>query len=344
MKLRNDYKPLRNQWLMFLMLFVLAWAANWSFGQERFKMEKKDFQAFKLAKQIFQKGQQYFLKEKMDRAESDVGQTHPELKKAVLKAMEEPEAVIVLKSGEKIKGSIQSETGSKLVVKGNIEIKKDNIESINRQEGAHRAQPVLAEKREEPKETGIEEEPGEVSPQKKTFLRRFLGKIRRRQNFYFKLNLNYLQPQDSEYKEVYGSWTIFQEMKAAYRMTEKLSFWLGYGKISGKTTIPILEEEAESSQKYLSFGLGYTGKITKKFSYNIDFGLVSARYTEAAMGEEVGDSVLGFRCDGGLCFNISKLFFTDFSVRYIYAASSVSNNVSVKTGGIGAGIGLGVKF
>jgi hypothetical protein len=127
-------------------------------------------------------------------------------------------------------------------------------------------------------------------------------------------------------------------------MTTKLAFWLRYGELSGDAYLPILEEDAESSQTYVSFGLGYRSRIKGKFSYILDLGLMNSRYLERAMGEEVEESALGFRVDGGIRFDFSKWFFADFTVSFLYATSSVLGDESVGIGGLGAGFGVGVKF
>lgn len=286
----------------------------------------------------------------LNRAETEVGQTHPDLKDAVLKAMKAPEtgdkAVIVLKSGEKINGSIQTDAGGKLVVKGNIEIDKSNIASINRPEAAPRSEAATAPPAK--KKTGVSVpaavEPADTASTESSLFVRLFGTFNRGRSFSVKINYNYLQPKDVEFRDAYGNWSGFPELRIGYRLTTKVAFWLRYGEITGEVYLPIVEENAESSQTYVSFGLGFRGRLKGKVSYMLDLGLLNSRYLERAMGEEVEDSALGFRVDGGFRYDFSKWFFADLTLSYLSANSSVLDNDSIGIGGMGGGFGLGVKF
>jgi hypothetical protein len=289
----------------------------------------------------------------LNRAETEVGQSYPRLKEALSKAMKAPgkgeEAVIVLKSGEKIKGAILSDLGTKVVVKGNIEISKENIASIKHLPTASeiKTEPETRDapgKKKEAGETPAAVEPGETVTEKKNLFVRLFGKFNRKRSFSIKLNFNYMQPRDVEFRDIYGSWFGFPEVRIGYRMTQKLVFWFRYGELTGDAYLPVLEEDAESSQTYISFGLGYRSRIKGKFSYTLELGLLNSRYLERAMGEEITDSALGFRLDGGFRFDFSKLFFADLTVSFLYATSSVLGDESVGIGGLGAGFGFGVKF
>ncbi|MCU0289367.1 MAG: tetratricopeptide repeat protein [Acidobacteria bacterium] len=54
--------------LLLLVLFFII-GSEITFGQEAFKMDENTFQKFKLAKRMFEKGQEYFLQEKFAKAE-----------------------------------------------------------------------------------------------------------------------------------------------------------------------------------------------------------------------------------------------------------------------------------
>jgi hypothetical protein len=116
------------------------------------------------------------------------------------------------------------------------------------------------------------------------------------------------------------------------------------GHIKGKAAVPLLDREATSRQAFSCFGIGYTLKISGKFDWNIDVGVVGISYKEKAMGITVKESAVGFRLDSGFSYHIGSRFFTDISASYIYGTSSVLDNPEVKLGGIGAGFGLGMKF
>ncbi|MDQ1351187.1 MAG: hypothetical protein QG657_1489 [Acidobacteriota bacterium] len=54
---------------LLLLVFFLFIGIEYAFCQEAFKMDENTFQKFKLAKRMFEKGQDLFLKEKYDKAE-----------------------------------------------------------------------------------------------------------------------------------------------------------------------------------------------------------------------------------------------------------------------------------
>jgi len=77
---------------------------------------------------------------------------------------------------------------------------------------------------------------------------------------------------------------------------------------------------------------------------NMDIGLVSVKFREEAMTEFREDSASGYRLEGGLSFHFNKWLFTDVSVGYISADAAWIDDVALKLGGLGAGVGLGITF
>ncbi len=253
------------------------------------------------------------------------------------------EAVVVLAGGEKVKGTIKSREGSKLVVVATI---KEEIEEPKESAKTKIEEPTEVKTQEIviPQEDDLEIGDEEDYPVQRGFFRKMLGKFWPKRRFFFKVNPTFLQPQDSQYRDIYGDRFFCPELKFGVRITDRISAWYRWGYIAGKAAVPLLQTEASSRQAFTCFGIGYTLKISGRFDWNIDVGLVRISYKEEAMGITVKESAAGFRFDSGFSYHISSRFFTDISASYIYGTSSVLDNPEVKLGGIGAGIGLGVKF
>lgn len=154
---------------------------------------------------------------------------------------------------------------------------------------------------------------------------------------------NYLTPSDSGYKDVYGSSVLLPEIKAGYKLYKGFFIWAGYGFFSKKGTTTELEQEAKSTQHFLSFGIGYDGKISKRFGYKAELGLLNASYKEEAFGEKVTDNSIGFGIETGILYRIWSGIFIKISAGYLSASDTVED-VKIKLGGFKAGIGLEARF
>ncbi|MCK5058838.1 MAG: outer membrane beta-barrel protein [Candidatus Aminicenantes bacterium] len=158
---------------------------------------------------------------------------------------------------------------------------------------------------------------------------------------------NYLSPSDDDYKKTYGSGVFYPELKLGYEIAGNFSLWAGFGILSAKGNTPILEAEAKSSQKLMSFGVGYNGDFSRKLGYKVELGAVYFSYKEEAMEVEVTGSAFGFRADAGIIFNITGTFFAELTVGYISAGDTVTlegEDEDIKFGGVKGGIGLGIRF
>jgi hypothetical protein len=154
---------------------------------------------------------------------------------------------------------------------------------------------------------------------------------------------NYLNPSDSGYKDVYGSSVLLPEIKAGYKLYKGFYIWAGYGFFSKEGTTTELKQEAKSTQHFLSFGIGYDGKISKKFGYKAELGLLNASYKEEAFGEKVTDNSIGFGIETGILYRIWSGIFIKISAGYLSASDTVED-VKIKLGGFKAGIGLEARF
>lgn len=154
---------------------------------------------------------------------------------------------------------------------------------------------------------------------------------------------NYLNPSDSGYKDIYGSDVFYPELKAGYKLYKGFYIWTGYGFFSKKGTTTELKQEAKSTQHFLSFGIGYDRKISEKFGYKAELGLLNASYKEEAMGEEVTGNSIGFGIEAGILYRVWSGFFVKISAGYLSASDKVED-VEIKLGGFKAGIGVEARF
>jgi len=162
-------------------------------------------------------------------------------------------------------------------------------------------------------------------------------------SFHVRLTGNVLLPGDSGYKDIYGKSVFYPELKAGYAFSSDIYIWAGYGFVNEKGETPVLKLPAESSQKFLSFGLGYRGAFSDALGWFAELGLTNASYKETAMDVTESGSVLGFRADAGLTYTVASPLFLSLELGYISTSKKV-NSVTIKPGGLKLGLGLGLKF
>jgi len=163
------------------------------------------------------------------------------------------------------------------------------------------------------------------------------------ERFMISVSGNYLLPSDTNFKDIYEKGLFYPELKAGFKVFKGLYLWAGYGFFSATGTTPVLKLEAKSSQKFLSGGAGYMIDIFKKFDFKVEVGLFHVSYTEESMGDKLSDFAIGYRIDGGMIFNLARIFFVEISLGYLTASDTIEN-FSIKLGGFRTGIGLGIKF
>ena len=150
-------------------------------------------------------------------------------------------------------------------------------------------------------------------------------------------------PSDLNFQEVYGKSVFSPGLKVGYRIMKKIYLWLGYDYLFQKGVTPVLEEEAESSQHFISLGGGYRGRISETVGYKAELGLCAVSYTEASMGEEVSDTAIGVLFDSGIIFKLGEKFFGMVQAGYGYVSDNIEG-VRIKLGGFRTGIGFVVWF
>ena len=157
------------------------------------------------------------------------------------------------------------------------------------------------------------------------------------------LSASYFGYSDSRQKEVYSSGNIYPEIKAGSKVYQDFYVWGRCGFLTANGKTPILEETAKINYLHLSIGGGYKGNFSERLAYLVELGLLYVNYKETAMGEEVSGSSVGFMLGGGVIFNIGKVFFAEVSLGYLNAKDEVED-ITLKLGGIKAGIGFGIRY
>jgi len=154
---------------------------------------------------------------------------------------------------------------------------------------------------------------------------------------------NYLNPSDSGYQDVYGSSLYYPEFLAGYKLYKGFFIWAGYGFFSKKGTTTELGQETESTQNFLSFGIGYNGKFSERAEYKVKLGMFHAGYKEEAMGEEVTGSAIGYLVEAGILYRMWSSLFIKMTTGYFSAKEKVEE-FAIELGGFKAGIGVEMRF
>ena len=164
-----------------------------------------------------------------------------------------------------------------------------------------------------------------------------------RSKFFVSLAAGYLFSMDSNYKKIYGSGSIFPQLKVGFKISKSFYIWTGYGVVKGKGVVPGIGTDAESEQGFLALGFKYTRDFPGKLGYKLDLSTVKVSYSEKALDTEVKGSALGFDLEVGLVYRLGKRLFTEFYTGYLYGSKLVLNK-KITLGGFGVGLGLGMKF
>lgn len=252
------------------------------------------------------------------------------------------EAVVLLPGGERLKGAVQSRSGNQLVVVAAMEptpAKETEPEAAEPGKTGEADEETADEKIEAP----IEEEFDINLPGRRSFFSQVLGRFKMKRRFFFRVNYNSLNPASTVYRDLYGDWFFSPEFKVGGHITRRLSLWFRRGAISGKTVIPVLDQEATSKQVFKAYGIGYHLDLSKSVACNVDLGLVRVTFNEKSRRKEVNSTASGFRLDGDFTYTFGKHIFTGVSAGYVFASSELTDR-SVKLGGLTGGIGIGFRF
>ena len=161
--------------------------------------------------------------------------------------------------------------------------------------------------------------------------------------FFVNVNVGYLMSIDEDFKTVYGTGSVFPQVKAGFMIARNFYIWGGYGTVSTNGTVPEVNSDAKTSQNFLSVGLKYSRNFSGKLGYKLEASAMKISYKEEALELEIKDSANGFAVELGLLFNMKKRLFTEVSAGFI-SATDVVLNKKIKLGGFKTGLGVGVRF
>jgi hypothetical protein len=164
--------------------------------------------------------------------------------------------------------------------------------------------------------------------------------------FQLALDLSYLAHRDSNYKDIYGSGSIFPELKAGIRLFQGLQVTGGFGYFKEKGTISGLEGEdadAESLQTYYNAGLEYLFEVSWSWTLKVSGEYVWVDLEESAFAEVIKASSNAYRVGAGFIYDIGHGFFLEFFGAYTFGDDTVNGN-DIKLGGFQGGLGLGFRL
>jgi hypothetical protein len=164
--------------------------------------------------------------------------------------------------------------------------------------------------------------------------------------FQLELDLSYLAHRDSNYKDIYGSGSIFPELKAGLRIFSGLQVTGGFGYFKETGTIADLEAEAaatESLQTYYAAGLEYLFDVSWSWSFKVSGEYIWMDLEESAFDQIIKAKSNAIRLGAGFIYDIGHGFFLEFFGAYTSGDDTV-NEIDIKLGGFQGGIGLGFRL
>jgi hypothetical protein len=153
----------------------------------------------------------------------------------------------------------------------------------------------------------------------------------------------YFSQSSGDFRDVYGSSSLCPEVKTGIKIYKNFYLWCGYGYFSSKGETLVFAEETTFSQHFLSLGPGFRMKLAPALSFAGEIGIYQVKYKEEALGEQLTGTAPGFRVNLGMMLSLSRSFFADVSVSYLWASEKI-DGVSFKLGGLKPGIGIGIRF
>ena len=169
-------------------------------------------------------------------------------------------------------------------------------------------------------------------------------------NFSLSLQGGLQFPEDAGFKELYGSNQFLAGMKAQFHLTDSLYGWAGAWRQKASGTTPILEADAESCQRCLGVGAGWTGAFSDDSSlkYYGEIGILFFHYTEEALGIEVSGNATGFRLAAGARYHFASTWFAGAGAAYGTASKDIQTDtletIKIKMGGFSLFLEVGARF
>jgi hypothetical protein len=156
-------------------------------------------------------------------------------------------------------------------------------------------------------------------------------------------------PADNRFRDFYGGVKFNPELKAGYNFSRSFYLWLGYSFFSASYIDPVLLDEANVSQHFLTVGAGWETRRGRRLQSDFFAALVLAGFKEQAMGETVKDSVVGFEMGTGLRYFFKKKVFIGVALSYsearlTLAETEISLGGRRLLGGLRLIANLGMRF
>ena len=114
------------------------------------------------------------------------------------------------------------------------------------------------------------------------------------------VSMSYLSPTDTGYRSIYGRHVFFPEIMLGLRISGGLFVSGNFAILSKTGRTQDLGLLAQSRQNFLSVNLGYIRRISGKFLWEAQAGVVRVDYREEAMESWVTGKTPGFRAELGL--------------------------------------------
>jgi hypothetical protein len=168
-------------------------------------------------------------------------------------------------------------------------------------------------------------------------------KAEREFKFFVSVAGKYMLPASENFGEIYEKGVYYPAITAGYKFSRGIYIWSGYGFLSKSGIVPVFEEPSKWAQNFLSLGLGFFKNISITFALKAELGVSYIGFTEETFDETVTGSTVGVRIGAAWMFKVTDLLFSEISIHYLHASSTV-NDISLKLGGLKAGIGLGLRF
>lgn len=155
---------------------------------------------------------------------------------------------------------------------------------------------------------------------------------------------------DSGFKEIYGGSHFLPGLKVQFSLNESLYAWAGAWRQSAQGTTPILEADADSCQRFLGVGAGWSGAFSNEsnFTFYGEVGLLFARYSEESLGIDMNGNATGFRVAAGVRRDLGSSWFAGAGVAYGSAAKDIETiteeTIRIKMGGFSLLLEVGLRF
>jgi hypothetical protein len=136
-------------------------------------------------------------------------------------------------------------------------------------------------------------------------------------------------PAAENFNEIYKKGVYYPGITAGYKISRGIYIWSEYGFLSKSGIVPVFEEPSKWTQNFMSLGLGFFKNISITFAFKAELGISYVGFTEETFDEKVTGSAVGVMAGGASMFKITDRLFSEISVHYLHASSTV-NDIPLK--------------